>query len=39
LCCIDNDDFAQGDIWQRSVIAARDERLFEEWKGWIRAQQ
>ena len=39
VCCIENDNFAQGDIWQRSVIAARDEKLFEEWKGWIRAQQ
>ncbi len=39
ICCIENDDFAQGGIWQRSVIAARDEKLFEEWKGWIRAQQ
>ena len=38
-CCIDNDDFSQGDIWQRSVIAARDEKLFEQWKSWIRAQQ
>ena len=37
-CCIENDDFDQGDIWQRSVIAARDEKLFEEWKNWIRAQ-
>jgi myo-inositol-1(or 4)-monophosphatase len=39
VCCIESDNFAQGDIWQRSVIAARDEKLFEEWKGWIRAQQ
>lgn len=38
-CCIENDDFAQGDDWQRSVIAARDETLFNEWKKWIRAQQ
>ncbi|TAN74746.1 MAG: inositol monophosphatase family protein [Gallionella sp.] len=37
-CCIENDDFAQGDIWHRSVIAARDEKLFAEWKNWIRAQ-
>lgn len=36
-CCIENDDFTQGDIWQRSVIAARDEKLFIEWKNWIRA--
>lgn len=38
-CCIENDDFSQGDIWQRSVIAARDKKLFDEWKNWIRAQQ
>lgn len=36
-CCIENDDFAQGDDWQRSVIAARDEKLFNEWKSWIRS--
>ena len=38
-CCIENDNFSQGDIWQRSVIAARDKKLFDEWKNWIRAQQ
>jgi len=38
-CCIENDDFALGDIWQRSVIAACDKKLFDEWKNWIRAQQ
>lgn len=37
VCCIENDDFSRGDIWQRSVIAARDEKLFNEWKNWIRA--
>lgn len=37
-CCIDHDDFAQCDIWQRSVIAAHDEKLFGEWKSWIRMQ-
>lgn len=37
-CCIECDDFAQGDIWQRSVIAARDAKLFEEWKNWIRSR-
>ena len=36
-CCIECDDFAQGDIWQRSVIAAHDAKLFEEWKNWIRS--
>ena len=38
VCCIEHDDFARCDIWQRSVIAARDEKLFGEWKSWIRAQ-
>ena len=37
-CCIENDDFAQGNIWKRSVIAARDKKLYEEWKSWIRTQ-
>lgn len=37
-CCIENDDFAKGDIWRRSVIAAGDKKLFDEWKNWIRAQ-
>ncbi|MDD2914353.1 MAG: inositol monophosphatase family protein [Gallionella sp.] len=36
-CCIENDDFAQGDVWRRSVIAAHDNKLFNEWKNWIRA--
>ena len=36
-CCIENDDFAAADVWQRSVIAARSETLFNEWKSWIRA--
>ena len=38
-CCIENDDFYRGDIWQRSVIAASDKKLFDEWKHWVRAQQ
>ncbi len=37
--CIENDDFSAGDIWRRSVIAARSEALFVEWKNWIREQQ
>ncbi len=39
MCSLDFDDFAQGDVWQRSVIAALDAKLFDEWKGWIRARQ
>lgn len=37
-CCIESDNLADGDVWQRSVIAARSEILFNEWKSWIRAQ-
>jgi myo-inositol-1(or 4)-monophosphatase len=36
-CCIDYDEFAAGDIWQRSVVLARDKNLFESWKSWIRS--
>jgi Archaeal fructose-1,6-bisphosphatase and related enzymes of inositol monophosphatase family len=35
-CCVAQDDFSQGDIWERSVVAARDEKLFGLWKRWIR---
>lgn len=37
-CCIENDDFAAGDVWQRSVIAARSPAMLAEWRDWIRAQ-
>ncbi len=39
VCCIESDEFMQGNIWHRSVIAARDRKLFDEWKLWVRAQQ
>ena len=38
-CCLDCDDFDHGDVWQRSVIAALDPVLFEQWKSWIHARQ
>jgi myo-inositol-1(or 4)-monophosphatase len=38
-CCMECDDFERGGIWQRSVIAARNRKLFDAWKDWIRAQQ
>jgi myo-inositol-1(or 4)-monophosphatase len=37
-CCLGHDDFHQGDIWQRSVIAALDATLFEQWKSWVHSQ-
>lgn len=39
ICCLDQDNFAHGDVWQRSVIAALDANMFAEWKNWIRAHQ
>lgn len=38
-CGLECDDFHQGAIWQRSVIAALDTTLFGQWKDWVRAQQ
>jgi myo-inositol-1(or 4)-monophosphatase len=35
-CCLEFDDFSQGDVWQRSVIAALNPHLFDQWKTWIR---
>ncbi|MBI4939021.1 MAG: inositol monophosphatase family protein [Nitrosomonadales bacterium] len=37
-CCLECDDFDRGGVWQRSVIAALNPVLFEEWKNWIRAR-
>lgn len=37
-CCLEQDDFSRGDVWRRSVVAALDEKLFTEWKNWLRAQ-
>ncbi|MEI6318001.1 MAG: inositol monophosphatase [Pseudomonadota bacterium] len=34
---LDHDDFWDGDVWEKSVIAALDPAIFEEWKGWLRA--
>ncbi len=39
MCSLESDDFSRGNVWQRSVIAALDAKLFDEWKGWIRARQ
>lgn len=36
MSSLDVDDFDQGKVWQRSVIAALDAQLFTEWKSWIR---
>lgn len=35
LCGLEHDDFSQGGLWLRSVIAALDPRLFETWKNWV----
>lgn len=38
-CTLEYDDFQQGNVWQRSVIASLDASLFNEWKNWVRARQ
>lgn len=37
--CLEQDDFFQGGVWERSAIAALDVGLFEEWKTWVRGQR
>lgn len=39
MCTLFNDDFWTDDPWNRSVIAALSNKLFQEWKLWIRANQ
>ncbi len=38
-CTLEQDDFNQGDIWHRSVVASLDSELFQKWKTWLRANQ
>jgi len=38
-CNLDQDNFYQGDVWNRSVIASLDPALFQQWKNWLRAEQ
>jgi len=39
MCTLSNEDFWADDLWQRSVIAALNPRLFEDWKRWILARR
>lgn len=38
-CTLEQDDFAQGDIWNRSVVASLDPVLFQQWKTWLGANR
>jgi len=38
LATVESDDFWSGPVWARSVIAARDAALLDEWKAWVRAE-
>ncbi len=38
-CSLDQDDFSQGDVWSRSVIASLDGELFQSWKTWLKQNQ
>ena len=39
MCTLTHDDFHQDNLWKRSVIAASNPELFQEWKAWIREKQ
>lgn len=34
---LDQEEFWNGDVWQRSVVAARTDELYRAWRAWIRA--
>ena len=36
MCGFDHDDYWAGSPWQRSVIAALDPGLFNQWRDWVR---
>ncbi len=38
MCTLTHDDFWADDLWQRSVVAARDPGLFQQWRDWVRAR-
>lgn len=38
MCTLDEEDFWQGPLWRRSVVAALDPVLFQAWKAWLRAR-
>ena len=38
MCTLTSDDYWRDDLWKRSVIAASNPELFQEWKTWIRAR-
>jgi myo-inositol-1(or 4)-monophosphatase len=38
MCTLQQDDFWADTLWKRSAIAAREAKLFDAWKGWIRAR-
>ncbi len=38
MCTLSQDDFWSDRLWQRSVLAAREQKLFDAWTHWIRAR-
>ncbi len=38
-CSLDQDDFNQGEVWNRSVVASLDAELFQSWKAWLKQNQ
>jgi myo-inositol-1(or 4)-monophosphatase len=36
MCTLTHDDFWEADPWNRSVIAALSNKMFQEWRLWVR---
>ncbi len=39
MCTLEHDEYWDGALWQRSVVAALDANLFEQWRKWVRANR
>ena len=37
-CTLEHDDFWAAEPWSRSVVAAREARLLQEWREWLRGR-
>lgn len=39
VCTLNEDEFWQGNLWNRSVVAALNPELLDSWKEWVRRDQ
>lgn len=38
MASLEHEDFWTAPLWQRSVVAARERRLYEAWRDWLQRQ-